>query len=472
MVLRLYNTLTRRKEVFKPIKAREVRMYNCGPTVYDYAHIGNFRAYIFVDMLRRYLEYKGFRVRHITNLTDVDDKTIKGSKEEGIPLDKYTGKYTKAFFEDIKTLNILPSTIYPRATEHIREIVELVKLLLKKGYAYKAEDGIYYNIKKFGDYGKLARLDMKGLKAGARVKVDDYDKESLSDFALWKFWDPADGDVYWEVEIGKGRPGWHIECSAMSMKYLGQTFDIHMGGVDLIFPHHQNEIAQSEAATGKKFVNYWLHNEMLLVEGRKMSKSLGNFYTLRDILAKGYDPTAIRYLLLCSHYREKLNFTFGSLEAAKNTLDRIRDFVEKLKNGKDRERTLVAIKKAKKDFEKYMDDDLSISETLKAVFEFMTEVNKAGGGKKAYETIMEFDKVLGLGLGKTKTFSETVKIDGKSFEIESNFKLSNKIIEKIIEREKCRQKKEWKRADSIRNELKELGFVLEDVEGGVKVKKA
>ncbi|MEM7819165.1 MAG: cysteine--tRNA ligase, partial [Candidatus Aenigmatarchaeota archaeon] len=291
MVLKLFNTLTRKKEVFKPIKKNEVRMYTCGPTVYDFAHIGNFRTYVWQDILKRWLLFKGFKVKHVMNLTDIDDKTIKGAREQGISLREFTEKYIKAFFEDSKTLNLLPADVYPRATEHIREIVELIKILIEKGYAYKGEDGsIYYDISKFKDYGKLSKLKIKELKAGARVKSDSYTKEEAYDFALWKAWDPEDGEVFFETEIGKGRPGWHIECSAMSMKYLGETFDIHTGGVDLIFPHHENEIAQSEAATGKKFVNYWLHAEHLIVEGRKMSKSLGNFYTLRDLLAKGYDP--------------------------------------------------------------------------------------------------------------------------------------------------------------------------------------
>src|SRR3989338_1743942 len=278
MTLKLYNTLTRRKEVFKPLKGKVVGIYSCGPTVYGFAHIGNFRAYIFSDLLRRYLKYKGYKVKQVMNLTDVDDKTIKGSRNRGIPLAEYTLKYKQAFFENIKTLNIGQVEVYPEATKHIREMVGLVKKLLKKGYAYQSGDGsIYYDISKFADYGKLAHLDMDGLKEGARIKHDEYAKEKAQDFALWKAYDNEDGDVFWETELGKGRPGWHIECSAMSMKYLCKTFDIHTGGTDTMFPHHENEKTQSEAAPGYKDVNNWLHCEHLMVEGKKMSKSLGNF---------------------------------------------------------------------------------------------------------------------------------------------------------------------------------------------------
>jgi cysteinyl-tRNA synthetase len=471
MAIKFYNTLSRKKEIFKAISPKKAGIYTCGPTVYDYAHIGNFRAYVFADILRRYLEYRGYKVRQVMNITDVDDKTIKGSQQQGIRLKEHTEKYTKAFLEDIKTMNIVPATAYPRATEHVKEMVGLIKILLKKGYAYKTKDGIYYKISKFRDYGKLAGLDLKGLKAGARVKVDDYSKENLSDFALWKFWDPADGNIYWETEFGKGRPGWHIECSAMSMKYLGKTIDIHSGGVDLIFPHHQNEIAQSEAATGKRFVNCWMHNEHLLVNGQKMSKSLGNFYTLRDVLKMGYSPVAVRYLLLSTHYRERLNFTFDGLEAAKNTVEKISNFMKNVKNGEDNKKTAAAIKRVRSEFARHMDNDLSISEALKAVFEFINTVNRVGGGKKAYETMVGFDGVLGLGLGKIEVFSEKIKINGRDFEIESDMLVSEDVKVKIGEREEFRAKKEWKMADSIRNRLKGMGFVLEDMENGVRVKK-
>src|SRR4030065_1580791 len=314
-----FNTFTRQKEIFNPINPNEVRMYTCGPTVYDYAHIGNFRAFLFEDLLKRWLKHRGFKVTHVMNLTDVDDKTILGSKKQQIPLRQYTEFYAKAFFEDAKALNIEPADQYPRATEHIPEMTTLIKQLLCKGYAYKGEDdSIYYAISKFKEYGKLSKIRVQDLKKGVRVKTDEYAKEEAQDFALWKAWTAEDGDVFWETELGKGRPGWHIECSPMSMKYLGETFDIHFGGVDNIFLHHVNEIAQSQAATGKKFVNYWLHSAHLLVEGMKMAKRLGNFYTLRDLLNKGWNPVVIRYLLISTHYRQQLNFTIEGLEASKN----------------------------------------------------------------------------------------------------------------------------------------------------------
>ena len=328
-----FNTLTRRKEVFKQINSKEVGMYTCGPTVYDYAHIGNFRAFIFEDLLKRWLKYRGFIVRHVMNLTDVDDKTIKGSKTKGIDLGQYTEFYAKAFFEDVATLNIEPADHYPRATEHIPEMEALIQTLLVKCYAYKGEDkSIYFAINKFLDYGKLSKIQLQQLKTGARVKTDEYAKEEAQDFALWKAYTPEDGDVYWETSLGKGRPGWHIECSAMSMKYLGETFDIHCGGIDNMFPHHENEIAQSEAATGKPFVHYWLHNEHLQVDGKRMAKSLGNYYTLRDLQTKNCDPKAIRFLLLSTHYRQQFNFTFEGLEASKGAIERLINLMHRLQN--------------------------------------------------------------------------------------------------------------------------------------------
>jgi cysteinyl-tRNA synthetase len=375
-----FNTLTRKKEKFVPLEEGKVRIYTCGPTVYDYAHIGNFRTFVFQDLLRRWLEYRGFKVIQVMNITDVDDKTIRGARKRNIPLREYTDYYMKAFFEDIEALNLEKAEYYPRATEHIPEMVELIKRLMEKGYAYRGEDGsIYYDISKFKDYGKLSKLKIEELKPGARVKVDEYGKEEARDFALWKAWDEEDGDVFWETEIGKGRPGWHIECSTMAMKYLGETIDIHSGGVDLIFPHHENEIAQSEAATGKPFARYWLHSEHLLVEGRRMAKRYGNFYTLRDLIKKGYDPKAIRYLLMSTHYRQQLNFTFEGLEAAKGAVDRLTTFVRRLLEtdgagcGEEIKRLMAEVQKR---FESAMDDDLNISVALAALFDFVRDVNK------------------------------------------------------------------------------------------------
>src|SRR3989338_3545310 len=389
-MLKFHSTLTRKKEVFRTVKEGKVQMYTCGPTVYNFAHIGNFRAYVFEDLLRRYLKYKGYEVRQVMNLTDVDDKTIRDSQKEGISLKEFTERYGKAFFEDIKTVNIEPAEVYPKATEHINEMIQLIQVLLDKGIAYKSSDGsIYYSISKFKGYGSLAHIKVKELKAGARVKQDEYEKEQASDFALWKAWDESDGDVYWNSQFGKGRPGWHIECSAMSMKHLTKAFesgnfdaekfesiDIHTGGVDNIFPHHEDEIAQSEGCTGKKFVNYWLHCEHLMVDGKKMSKSLGNFYTLRDLLAKGHNPKAIRYALMSTHYRKPLNFTFEELEAANTAVKKLEELKLYLDNSDGRAKAGKTTAKAARDFEEAMDDNLNISAALAAVFNLATEARK------------------------------------------------------------------------------------------------
>jgi cysteinyl-tRNA synthetase len=459
-----FNTLARKKEVFKPLEAGKVKMYTCGPTVYDYAHIGNFRAFLFEDLLKRWLLHRGFKVMHVMNLTDVDDKTIKGSQKQRMPLKQFTDFYTKAFFEGIKALNIQSADIYPRATEHIPEMVALIKTLMAKGYAYRGEDGsIYYAISKFPDYGKLSKIKTTELKRGARVSQDEYAKEEAQDFALWKAWVPEDGDVYWETELGKGRPGWHIECSAMSMKYLGETFDIHCGGVDNMFPHHENEIAQSEAATGKKFVNYWLHNEFLLVEGKKMAKRLGNFYTLRDLLAKGYDPIAIRYLLISTHYRQQFNFTFDGLESAKRAVERLRNFVRRLhdvdgsKNSKGKVATLTA--KLEACFGGSMGNDLDIGTALASLFDFVREINNLLDANMVSEQeaadvgglMMLIDEVLGV-IGKLEV-EEALPTDIDAF---------------VQKREEARKAKNWKEADAIRTQLKQMGIVLEDTVQGVR----
>ncbi len=463
MALRFYNTMTRRKEEFLPIEDGHVRMYTCGPTVYGFAHIGNLRTFIFEDLLRRYLKYKGYRVRQVMNLTDVDDKTIKGSRERGISLREYTAEYKNAFFEDIDALGIERAEIYPEATAHIPEMVELVKKLKDKGFAYETDGSVYYKISRFADYGKLSRMKMDALRAGARVAADEYEKEQVSDFALWKGWDEDDGDVFWETELGKGRPGWHIECSAMSMKYLGEQFDIHTGGVDNIFPHHENEIAQSEAATGHRFANFWLHAEHLIVEGRKMAKSFGNFYTLRDVLAKGYSPLAIRYLLMATHYRQQLNFTFEALEAAHNGLERYHDFIANIGDvtlETDGGEADGYIEKAKNGFEAALDDDLNISPALGEVFNFIRDINRLKAenrlskteAKRVLETINRFDSVLGL------QKKEEISLDS---EIEA-------MIQARIE---ARKNKNWVEADRIRDELIKKGIILEDTPTGTKWKR-
>jgi cysteinyl-tRNA synthetase len=461
----LFNTLTRSKERFIPIEQRHVKMYTCGPTVYDYSHIGNMRAFIFEDLLKRWLEYRGFKVTHVMNLTDVDDRTIKAARTQGIPIKQHTERFIHAFFEDVTTLGIEKADIYPKATDHVAEMVALVQKLIEKGYAYRSEDGsIYFNISKFKDYGKLARIQVSELKAGARVKVDDYEKEQASDFVLWKAWDPEDGDVFWNTEIGKGRPGWHIECSTMSMKYLGETFDIHCGGVDNLFPHHENEIAQSEAATGKKFVNYWLHNEHLLVEGKKMAKRLGNFFTVRDLIVKGYDPNAIRYLMISTHYRQQLNFTFEGLEAAKKTLDRLTNFVQRLLEVKIETsdgRVQQLVENVQNGFEEAMDDDLNISVALAHLFDFVRDVNNLLDNnlvsrveaQEIRNLMLQFDKALGV-IG----------------ELKKEEKLSREAEELIRKREEARKAKDWKTADEIREQLKTMGILIEDTGQGVRWK--
>jgi len=466
MTLKLYNTLTRKKEVFTPITDNEVKMYSCGPTVYNYVHIGNLRAYIFVDILRRYLKYKSFKLKHVMNITDIDDKTIRDSQKENKTLKEFTEFYTKAFLEDIKSLNIETPEIMPKATEEIKHMVEHIQILLDKGAAYKAKSGdIYFKISTFPHYGKLALIDPENLKKNAEGRLntaDEYDKEDVRDFVLWKLYDKEkDGDVFWDTSIGKGRPGWHIECSVMSSKYLGQPFDIHTGGVDLVFPHHTNEIAQSEAAYGKKFVNFWVHNEHLIVNGQKMSKSLGNFFTLRDLLKKGYSFKAIRYELLSTHYRTKLDFREQHLKKIPETLQKFYDFLDKLdeiKTEKDNPDVKKAATLAKTDFEKAMDDDLNISGALSAIFLFMNTVNKIMGSisKKDADLIKKtmtmFDTVLGVMEHEKGTLDE---------DIESLVK----------QREEARKNKDWKTADSIRDKLKEKGIVLEDTPKGVRWKK-
>jgi cysteinyl-tRNA synthetase len=458
-----FNTLTRRKERFVPLEEGKVRIYTCGPTVYDFAHIGNFRTFVFQDLLRRWLEYRGFKAIQVMNITDVDDKTIKGARKRQIPLRQYTDYYMKAFFEDIDALNLERAEYYPRATDHIPEMVELIKRLMERGYAYRGEDdSIYYDISKFKDYGKLSKLKVEELKPGARVKVDEYGKEEARDFALWKAWDEEDGDVFWETEIGKGRPGWHIECSTMAMKYLGETIDIHSGGVDLIFPHHENEIAQSEAATGKPFARYWLHSEHLLVEGRRMAKRYGNFYTLRDLMAKGYDPKAIRYLLMSTHYRQQLNFTFEGLETAKGAVDRLRNFVRRLLevDGKGCGAEITHLMTdVQKRFEDAMNDDLNVSAALAALFAFVRDVNKLMDdnrlsrqeAEEVYSLMMKFDKVLGV-IG----------------EVKAEEKLPPEAEELIRKREEARKAKDWATADKIREQLRAMGIIIEDTSQGVK----
>ncbi|KON33444.1 MAG: cysteinyl-tRNA synthetase [miscellaneous Crenarchaeota group-6 archaeon AD8-1] len=457
-----FNTLTRKKEKFNPINPGKIRMYTCGPTVYDYAHIGNFRAFIFEDLVKRWLEYLGFEVFHVMNITDVDDKTIKRSKKQKISFKKFTNFYTKAFFEDLESLNIKLANCYPRATEHIPEMVDLIESLLSKGFAYKSkEKSFYFSIRKFDKYGKLSKIKIDKLKLGKRIKADEYEKDQVQDFVLWKAWVAKDGEVFWETKLGKGRPGWHIECSAMSMKYLGKTFDIHCGGVDNIFPHHENEIAQSEAATGQKFVNYWLHNEHLLVEGCKMSKKMGNYYTLRDLIKKDIDPKAIRLLLLSTHYRAQLNFTFEGLESASRAIERLRNFLRRLQEtdgqscNKEIEKKIEIVKK---DFCDALNDDLNVSVMLAVLFDFIREINnlldenliRREDAEKIIDVMKGFDSVLGI-IGD---------LDKCSLPKEAEIL--------IKEREEARKNKNWSKSDKIRKKLKNMGIILEDTPHGIR----
>ncbi len=464
MALQFFNTLANKKEDFVPIKEGEVRLYTCGPTVYNHAHIGNFRAYIFEDLLRRHLKFKGYKVEQVMNLTDIDDKTIKGCKAQGVSLDEYTRPFKDAFFEDIDTLKIERAEHYPEATTHIPEMVEIIKKLVANGLAYEIKGNYYFKIDAFPTYGKLARIDLAGLKAGARIATDEYEKESVSDFALWKAWSEEDGTVFWETELGKGRPGWHLECSAMSMKYLGQHFDMHTGGIDNKFPHHENEIAQSEGASGEKFVNYWMHCAHLIVEGKKMSKSVGNFFTLREILEKGYSASAIRYLLLATQYRMSLNFTFDGLDAAAKSLQRLNDFWRNLEEfagaGEGGEANAVS-EKAAREFEKGLDDDLNISYALAAVFDFIREINRL----RSENNLTADERDTALDVLKRINSVLDFKVEEAAVENESE-------IEDLVQkRADAKKNRDFATADSIRDQLTAMGIVLEDTPQGVKWRK-
>jgi cysteinyl-tRNA synthetase len=455
--VKFFNTLTRQKEEFVPLQPGKVGMYTCGPTVYNYAHIGNLRAFMFEDLLRRYLEYKGYAVRHVMNVTDVEDKIIRTVRETGKTLTEVTGFYTEEFFRDLDTLNIKRAHVTPRATETIPAIIKLIETLVAKKHAYVAEDGsVYYSIQSFPEYGKLSHRKLDEQVAGARVKQDEYAKEQMADFALWKSWNEADGAVKWDSPWGAGRPGWHIECSVMSMAHLGESFDIHCGGEDLVFPHHEDEIAQSEAATGKPFVKYWLHNAHLLVEGKKMSKSAGNFFTLRDLLQKGWTGREIRYALLSAHYRDPLNFTFDGLQAARSALQRMDEFLLKVQDvagcGQPAlPTTPVGRGVLTAPFEAALDDDLNISGALGALFEFIREANKRtvlpGEAAGILATWQKLDQVLGFGLPvKSEVPAEVQQL--------------------VADRQAARKARDFKRADAIRDELARKGWLVEDTPQG------
>ena len=469
MAMKFYNTLTNEIEEFKEIEPGLVKMYSCGPTVYNYAHIGNLRSFTFTDVLRRYLKYKGYEIKHVMNITDVDDKTIKNAEIEKLPFKEFTEKYTKLFFSDLDQLNIEKPEHIPLATETIPEMVEIIRELVEKGIAYVTRDGVYFDIKKYEEYGKLSKINLDNLQKGTRVKKDEYDKNNVNDFALWKSWDETDRDVFWHTPFGKGRPGWHIECSAMSMKYLGESFDIHTGGIDLVFPHHENEIAQSESLTKKKFVNYWMHCAHLVVDGEKMSKSKGNFYVLKDILDKGFSARAVRYLLMQTHYRQQMNFTFEGLESAEKTVAKLQEFMLRLKNVSGEEKSgkkvitremTERIHTVKENFENSLDEDLNMSGALGHLFDFISDINNLISNNNItktdslaiIDTMINFDKVLGV-------------IQKEEIEVPEE-------IEKLVnEREIARNNEDWEKADEIRKIISDKGYSVDDTAHGNIIKK-
>ena len=465
MSFRLQNTLSRRLEEFVPREAGHARMYTCGPTVYNFAHIGNFRAYVFEDLLRRWLKFKGFRVTQVMNLTDVDDKTIRDSQKAGKPLREFTAEYAQAFFEDVKALNIEPAEHYPAATDHVPEMIAIIQTLMDKGYAYRSEDGsIYFSIDKWPAYGKLAHLDRAGMRAGVRIASDEYEKENVADFALWKAWDEKDGNVAWDSPWGRGRPGWHIECTAMSIKYLGPSFDIHTGGVDNIFPHHEDEIAQSEAATGQPFATYWMHCAHLMVEGQKMSKSRGNFHTLRDVLARGYSGREVRYELLATHYRAPLNFTFGSLDAARTALRRVDEFTARLAEaaGQAAAGALPGWAQAAAErFEAALDEDLNVSAALAALFDCIREGNAVMDAKLLDAADAVSVRALfarwHAALGVLEKPAAAIPADVQAL---------------LDRRHAARAAKEWKQSDALRDEIAALGWNVKDTPKGQVATKA
>jgi len=450
-MLKLHNTLSRRKDAFKPIKKSVVRLYTCGPTVYDRAHIGNLRTYIFEDILRRTLKYDGYRVKQIMNITDVEDKIIKRFKrEKKKDIHEITKPYTKAFFEDIGKLNIEKAEGYPTVTGNIREIIRLIRRLEKRGFAYRGRDGsIYFDISKFKDYGRLARIKKVNLKSGVRVSADEYEKGDIGDFVLWK--KKKKGEPSWKSPFGEGRPGWHIECSAIGMKHLGGSFDIHTGGVDNIFPHHDNEIAQSEGATGEKFVNYWVHGEHLIVDGRKMSKSLKNFYTLEDLEDKGFNPISFRYLMLTAHYRSKLNFTWRAMESASRALNNIyreMAYINIIMKGDKEKRGVRKTAGYEKSFMEALNDDLNTPKALSVMWSVVRDKGLSAGIKK--ELLMKFDKVLGLNLKVAESF----------------LNIPEKIDQLVHHRENLRSHKQFIQADALRKRVEDLGYTIEDTEKG------
>ncbi|HEX2225490.1 MAG TPA: cysteine--tRNA ligase [Thermoanaerobaculia bacterium] len=465
----LFNTLGRQLARFEPTVPGEARVYACGPTVYNDIHIGNLRTFLFEDLLCRVLRYFGYKVTLVMNITDIDDKTIRGAQLAGLPLPEYTAPFIESFLADLDRLHAERADLYPRATEHIREMIELIERLVEEGYAYESEGSVFFSIAKDADYGRLSGFDLEQARRGERVASDEYGKEDVRDFVLWKAVKP--GEPAWESPWGPGRPGWHIECSAMSMKYFGQTFDFHAGGVDLIFPHHENEMAQSESATGQPFVRHWVHSEHLIVDGQKMSKSLGNQYTLKEVLGRGYSPRAVRYLFFSVHYRQKLNFTFESLDGAAGALRRVDEMRFRLahapESSEGQSRIAAAAARLEADFRAALADDLNVAAALAAVFGFVKEVNVAieaglgaGDRRRVLDALAGVDQVLGV-LDPAAWPAETEPEGPDDAEIER----------RVTERTEAKKRRDFAAADRIRNELTELGIVLEDTPQGTRWKR-
>ena len=467
----LHNTLSNRLEPLVPVHPNEVRIYTCGPTVYAFAHIGNFRTFVFQDVLRRFLRLRGYRVLQVMNVTDVDDSIIQNAAHAGMNIRDYTEKYIRAFLEDTGALNIEMPEELVRATDHIDDMVTLIEKLQENGFTYKSDGSIYFRISKFPEYGKLSKIDTHGMKAGARVDVDQYEKDDARDFALWKA--PKPGEHFWETRIGPGRPGWHVECSAMSMKYLGETLDIHTGGVDLAFPHHENEIAQSEGATNRPFVRLWLHAEHLIIDGQKMSKSLGNFYTLRDLFARGQKPSTIRYLLLSVPYRRQLNFTESGLKQAENSIERLRNFVVRLKSAQfpagSNPEIVKRVEKAETEFDTGLADDVNTSVALASVFEMVREVNTAmdngtfqqQDAPRVLAAMEKFDGILAI-----LNDDDAEKLRKLGFGAEESRMGAAQVEALIAERVAAKRRRDFNRSDEIRQELATAGILLEDNKDG------
>ena len=488
MALRVFNTLSGRVEELKTLEDKRIRMYSCGPTVYDYGHIGNFRTFVFVDLFRRFLRQSGYQIRHVMNITDVDDKIIRNSSAKGLGVREYAAKYEQAFFEDMQILSLEKPEQIARATEHIPEMASLIARLRQKDFAYKTEDGSYYfRIARFPSYGKLSKKDLTAISDGARVDVDEYEKDNVRDFALWKA--PRPGEAKWETDIGPGRPGWHIECSAMAMEYLGETLDVHLGGEDLIFPHHENEIAQSEAATGRPFAHYWMHVRFLLVEGQKMSKSLGNFYTPRDLMLKGHKASSIRYLLSSVPYQKQLNFTFDGLTQAANSVERLRNFKLRLDTGNfpegSNQEMRALAESTKQKMRASLEDDMNTAQALAAVFDMVREANAAGDNGKLMRgdvaplqgALQQFDDIFAVlndeDAQKSRQVLHWAQAEGK---IDAAGPTEQGIpdveVEALIEqRQQARKTRDFAKADALRKQLADGGIILEDTKDGLRWKR-